>query len=249
MLKPKQQPTHPPLQAAAQPLPSRFNLLVWNLQKTATEQLSPEKLQQLIPVLSHTPIHLYALQEAVIQHPEHSYLNLPYAMSCNMQGKTQHYGVITASNYQMQCIEQFLTQRRELGLLTHKSALLTAHFLPDQTPLYLLNLHAMIFVPYVFFKKELQRLLSLISDLENPLIVAGDFNTWSQKRSQLLDDCLEQYQLQKAPIETPQHIKSIHHHPLDHIYYRGLNLIQAQALNVPQCSDHNPLIAQFVYPL
>ncbi len=247
MLKPQQQPAPLSTQNSSHPLPNRFNLLVWNLQKTPAEQLNPQRLQQFIPVLTHTPVHLYALQEAAIHQPEQGYLNLPYSMSCNIQGKRRSYGVVTASDYQMICVEQFLTQRRELGFLTHKSALLTAHFFADNQPLYLLNLHAMVFVPYFFFKKELRRLSNLIAGLQNPLIISGDFNTWNRKRSQLLHDCLGQFQLQQAPIETPQHIKSIYRHPLDHIYYRGLNLLQAQAFNVPQCSDHNPLLAQFEY--
>jgi len=244
MFKPQQTPqlpTHPASQLP--PLPNRFNLLVWNLQKTPANQLHLPQLQQQLPILTHTPIHIYVLQEAVL----HSYLNLPYAISCNIQTKHQSYGVLTASDYQMACIAQFLTQKRELGIFTHKSALLTAHFFTDQTPLYLLNLHAMIFVPYFIFKKELQRLAHLITDLSAPLIVSGDFNTWNRKRTQWLHDCLSQHHLKAAPIKNAQHIKSIQRYPLDHIYYRDLTLHQAQAFNVPQCSDHNPLIAQLEY--
>lgn len=245
MLKPHSHPNLPLPHAPK--LPESFNLLVWNLQKTPVEQLTTTHLHTYLPVLTHTPIHLYAFQEAKLSTPTNAYFNLPYFMSSNLQSKRYHYGVLTASAYQMTYSERLLTQKRELGLLTHKSALLTTHPLNHGQTLYLLNLHAMIFVPYFFIKKELQRITHLLKQIpkSEPLIVSGDFNTWSQKRHQLLSDTLAPLKLQAVPFDNAQHIKSIHHHPLDHIYYRHLQLNHAQAYAVPQCSDHNPLIAQF----
>lgn len=245
MLKPH---SHPNLLLPQSPqLPESFNLLVWNLQKTPVEQLTTAHLHSYLPVLTHTPIHLYAFQEAKLSNPAIAYFDLPYFMSSNIQSQRHHYGVLTASAYQMADAERLLTQKRELGLLTHKSALLTTHPLNNGQTLYLLNLHAMIFVPYFFIKKELQRITHLLKQIPEsaPLIVSGDFNTWSQKRNQLLHDTLTSLNLQAVPFENAQYIKSIHHHLLDHIYYRYLKLTHAQAYAVPQCSDHNPLIAQF----
>jgi endonuclease/exonuclease/phosphatase (EEP) superfamily protein YafD len=254
---PKHKPRAPSLQSndsawrQAAPLPSCFTLLVWNLQKTHAQTLKPSAFARLLETA--LPVHLFALQEArVNMKSKLGPFNAPFIMASNIQTRQNHFGVMTASRHPMTLQTRFLTQKREAVFATFKSALLSRHSIQTETgeaSLWLLNLHAMIFVPFFVFKKELQKLVEALKSLPSnaPLIVAGDFNTWSNRRQRHLDKILASLNLTKVPIENAHFIKSIKKHPLDHIYYRGLTLKKARAYNVPDISDHNPLYAEFCY--
>ncbi len=44
-----------------------------------------------------------------------------------------------------------------------------------------------------------------------------------------------------------QHIKAYRKQPLDFIFYRDLWLKEAQAINIREVSDHNPIYARFAF--
>jgi endonuclease/exonuclease/phosphatase (EEP) superfamily protein YafD len=51
--------------------------------------------------------------------------------------------------------------------------------------------------------------------------------------------------LQKAEITAPHHVKAVFSKPIDHIFYRGVTLIKAEAIDTKKVSDHNPIYATF----
>ncbi len=102
-------------------------------------------------------------------------------------------------------------------------------------------------------KKQLQRLLALLSQkvpADQPLIIAGDFNDWSGvlHRKLTCELCFrEAYsELHGAPAKTfPARAPVL---AMDRIYYRHLNLLDANVLSGPpwlRLSDHRPLYAAF----
>ena len=237
MLRPDLTPIAPP--APLHPLPAQFKVLVWNVHK-----LPFTRLNQCLPQ------HLYdlcLLQEAVLSthtatHPRH-----PWAMSPNLQHRQRYYGVLTSSRFGLRPMHQHLSRRRELRLFTHKSALLTQHILADGQPLRVLNLHLLLTAPRRTLYRELSLLAERVADYRGPLIIAGDFNSWSRPRLKLLQQWAERLSLHWP---TPQQAHHVRHHrqrPLDHLLYRGLELAAFYALDVP-CSDHNPLVAHFSRP-
>ncbi|WP_019557353.1 endonuclease/exonuclease/phosphatase family protein [Thiomicrorhabdus arctica] len=244
MLRPKTTPlsqhAHPSLNS--QKLPTHFTLITWNLQKIDFSHYINRPIEHL---LNLPTLHILSLQEAATHHLQQTFFNLPFVMASNIQTRRKHYGVMTASDYAITPYQQCLTRSRELGLATHKTALITQHPLQNGQILTLVNIHAINFVPNYIFKKELQMLWSHLSQTPGPLIVSGDFNTWNEARKTILNTAAEELDLTLAPLANPQAIKTLNRQPLDHVFYRGLHLTDSYALSVPSISDHNPLITTF----
>ena len=222
-----------------------ISLLCWNIQKRSMTKKFQHVFENL---LERHPSHIVAIQEVRLPHQGHMphlFKAFSHALSCNIVRNRECFGVMTLSRYPLLASEPYLSQMKEIGFATRKSAVLTKHLLPNGKTLALLNVHAINFVPYRLFERELERLsLLLAKSEERYLIVAGDFNTWSEKRQRLLCRLMRMHRLKKAKLQNASDIKSILGKPLDHIYYRGLRLEHALVIDTP-VSDHNPIHALF----
>lgn len=245
MYKPKLTPISVNPETQRNALPNCFTLLVWNLQKTDFSHYLHRPIEELIS----TPIpHLLSLQEAATQCSQTRFFNFPFVMAPNIQTSKSHFGVVTASAHQIKPYRQCLTQSREIGLATHKTALITHHPLNNGQVLIHVNIHAINFVRNQVFNQELQHLWSFLSHQSGPMIISGDFNTWNKTRLKVLQQATRKLNLKAVNFPDTQPIKTLLRQPLDHIFYRELNLKNALALNIPNISDHNPLIATFKTP-
>jgi endonuclease/exonuclease/phosphatase (EEP) superfamily protein YafD len=76
-----------------------------------------------------------------------------------------------------------------------------------------------------------------------PIILAGDFNTWSDARMNVVEQLAAGQGLQSV---TFQHKQPAWHfgHQVDHIYYRGLTPLHSHVTRV-ESSDHYPLTVIF----
>ncbi|WP_127471461.1 endonuclease/exonuclease/phosphatase family protein [Thiomicrorhabdus aquaedulcis] len=229
-------------------LPACFNVLTWNLHKIDFSHFTHRPIESLLPI---EPPHILSLQEATIIHSasaSHRFFDLPFVMAPNLQTAKRQAGVLTASSSFLRGQQQCLTQSRELGFLTHKTALITHHTLACGQNLIHVNIHAINFVSHRVFAHELQQLWNHLAHSTQALIISGDFNTWNPTRLKTLLNATQQLNLSQVAYPDTRPIKTLMRQPLDHIFYRGLQLTSAQALNVPSLSDHNPLIAQFCQP-
>ncbi|BBG66713.1 hypothetical protein NNO_2010 [Hydrogenimonas sp.] len=222
----------------------RFGFLCWNIQKRS---LSAEFQHTFSHLLKNYRCDLIALQEVKVAHaglPGH-FQDYHTALSCNFERNGHRFGVMTLSRLPIAQKTLFTTKVREAGIATRKSALLSRHTLHNGKRVALLNLHAINFVPYRLFAKELNRIRELIESVEEEsFIVAGDFNTWSAKRQRLLEKVTEKSNLVRLIPENSKDIKSILGRPLDHIYYRGLKALSSIVIDTT-VSDHNPIYARF----
>lgn len=228
-----------------EPLPDCFNLLVWNLHKVPLHTLTLQKFEALLSIPHRMPIHLLSLQEVSLPLNVNHFMNLNFAMAANLQTKKSISGVLTASSQTFKKRHALITQKKELGFATYKSILITEHPIANGEKLLHINVHAMVFVSFNFFYFEISRLHQKISEHQGPLIVSGDFNSWSRPRFKFLQNFFQQFNLNFVEFKAQQNIKKLGSNPLDQVYYRGLKLINASALNIKNISDHNPLIVQF----
>ncbi len=237
-------PKHSPLsnQLAEAKLPDPFSLICWNLHKEDFSTFHPRNIEQLLNI---EEMHILSLQEARINENQGTFFGLPFSMAPNIETPNNVYGALTASAYQHHTYHQFLTTSRELGFATHKPAIITQHPLNDGQILTHVNIHAINFVPHYVFKKELQLLIHKIEELEGPLIISGDFNTWNKARVTTLAKTVNKLGLTKVDYPDIRPIKTLNRQPLDHIFYRNLTLKNSRAITVPHISDHNPIIAEF----
>lgn len=226
-------------------LTNSFSLLCWNVHKEMGEKNFDQtfhKLQQ------HYNPNLILLQEAVLnplthkQFPHHK-----YGSAINISMKQKSFGVLTAGKCAFSELLALKTIHRELHMATKKTLLITSHPLENGYSLTVVNLHAINFVPTSIFIKEIDRLLPKLSHIDGPLIVAGDFNTWNTKRLLHMESFAHAIGLNQAKLDDAHHVKQLFSKPLDHLYYRELELLEAHAIDTKNVSDHNPIYASFKY--
>jgi len=93
------------------------------------------------------------------------------------------------------------------------------------------------------FKQQLEQVVALLENHQGPIIFAGDFNTWSLGRQELVERMTEDLQLTAVEL-IDDHRTSRFGRPLDIVFYRGLIVQRAQVLAVDS-SDHNPILVSF----
>ncbi|GHY80674.1 hypothetical protein VCSRO169_1785 [Vibrio cholerae] len=126
-----------------------------------------------------------------------------------------------------------------------KSAIYARYRLSDGQELVVVNLHAVNFTYGTQeYRQQLTALLDELRDFTGPVIVAGDFNSWSEARMALLSTQLASVGLQEVRFSPDNRTTFINGLPLDHVFYRGLQLEKAEA-PISDASDHNPLLVRF----
>ena len=224
-------------------LPKEFSLLVWNIHKENQQSAFQEKLTVL---LKQKPSDFILFQE--VKYPKRQpyvFDNYSYAIASNIETSKNIFGVLTAADVAFEKINSNLTTQRELGLATRKSLLITQHRLSNGELLHMVNLHAINFVSLKSFTLELEKIKRELLQYNGAMIIGGDFNNWSTKRVKVLEAFQKELTLEKADIDEYHHIKHIFSKPLDHIFYRGVTLIKAEAIDTKKISDHNPIYATF----
>lgn len=154
-------------------------------------------------------------------------------------------GVLTASDAAP--LRVHALEAREPLLRTDKSALLTEYRLAgSEQSLLVANVHAINFtVDTRAFRAQLAAVAELIAAHDGPAILSGDLNTWRDARRQIVQEFVAQLQLQEVAFDGPR--KQFGRFPLDHVYYRGLELLSSEVPAVGS-SDHNPLLVTFRHP-
>ena len=126
-----------------------------------------------------------------------------------------------------------------------KSVLITRHPFPSQgSSLWVVNVHSINFTPGTDrFRRQWDRLMEILASTEGPLIVAGDFNTWSQKRLDIVLRATRRNGL--APVIFKKDARTtVFGHAVDHVFYRGLTPVEAVVYEVSS-SDHHPMAVTF----
>lgn len=126
-----------------------------------------------------------------------------------------------------------------------KSGIFARYHLSNQQTLAVVNLHS---VNFAYGNDEYTRqLASLAKELQShrgPIIFAGDFNTWNPSRIAAVQTVFDELGLVSVNFTPDNRTQFINGLALDHIYYRGLTVLNASSL--PSAgSDHNPLFVQF----
>ncbi len=165
-------------------------------------------------------------------------------------------GVMTLSNIMPYKSSPVLIEEPVLG--TPKTTLLTKHRLNDDLDLLVINVHA-ILIGRDEFKKQLDLIKSRTreekKDHKGPVILAGDFNTFTEVTTALLEDVVIELGLKpvfddKNPDCIDSRVQSIMGHAYDHIYYSGLDVVSCGSIDLSEedtgeVSDHNPMTVVF----
>ena len=133
----------------------------------------------------------------------------------------------------------------EPWLRTPKATSVTLYPLENSdNTLLTINLHAVNFSFGVkTYREQLNNAVELIRGHKGPVIMGGDFNTWSNKRQRVLDSLASELELIAVPF-SPDHRTTQFGKLLDHVYVRELAWRHAETKQV-NTSDHNPLLVTF----
>ncbi|MDU8925409.1 endonuclease/exonuclease/phosphatase family protein [Pasteurellaceae bacterium LIM206] len=109
--------------------------------------------------------------------------------------------------------------------------------------LLVVNLHLVNFEFHpTSYRRQLEKVFSVIAQHTGPIILAGDFNSWRAARLELLDQLARTYGLQEVRFQPDYRLQFLAH-PLDHAFVRGLKVNQATTVKTAS-SDHNPLLLE-----
>ncbi len=159
---------------------------------------------------------------------------------------TMPTGVLTASKATPSAL--CATWDKEPILSLPKTAMTTEYRIKNRPDtLMLVNIHMVNFtLGTKSFANQLEKIEKIILQHRGPVILAGDFNTWSEARLTLLQNLTARTGLTQLSF-TADHRTQFFGKVLDHIYSRGLRIIETHTVE-SEYSDHNPLLATFAYP-
>ena len=152
-------------------------------------------------------------------------------------------GVMTASN--IQPVYTCALRISEPLIRIPKTALISRYQIAGSDKYLLVaNIHAINFsIGMESYAQQIKILTDNLAHHDGPIIVAGDFNTWSDARMQSVNDMVSALFLNGLAY-TNHNRTSIMGNAIDHVFYRGLIPTNYEVKQVTS-SDHNPITATF----
>jgi len=109
------------------------------------------------------------------------------------------------------------------------------------------NIHSINFtLGTEVYSAQIDALKAAIIQHQGPVIVAGDFNSWSDGRKEIIDRMVADLSLKAVTYKSKNRI-TIFGNEIDHVFYRGLDSVASEARQVTS-SDHNPIKVTFRVP-
>jgi endonuclease/exonuclease/phosphatase (EEP) superfamily protein YafD len=148
-------------------------------------------------------------------------------------------GVVTASK--IPPLTQCSFENIEPWIRSPKATNVTQYSLGDRdATLLVVNLHLINFTVGVSdMEAQLNEALRVIEGHQGPVIVSGDFNTWSRSREKTVAVALARLRLTAVGFQTDLR-KRVFGRALDHVYVRGIEIVDGTSHAV-RSSDHNPI--------
>lgn len=109
--------------------------------------------------------------------------------------------------------------------------------------LLLVNVHLINFeINPTAYEAQLRTLMQLVSQHQGPLVLSGDFNSWNGYRAQIIRKVINEFGLEEVSFAQDHRLRFLGN-PLDHIFVRGLNVLNATT-EPTESSDHAPLLLE-----
>ena len=113
--------------------------------------------------------------------------------------------------------------------------------LPNRQALLLVNVHLINFeINPTAYEEQLRTLMQLVSQHQGPLVLSGDFNSWNGYRMRIIRDLIKEFGLIEVSFAQDHRLRFLGN-PLDHVFVRGLNVLNATT-EPTESSDHAPLL-------
>ena len=187
---------------------------------------------------------LLLLQEAVLSPPLREILafeHLRFTMASSFLYEDIDIGVLSAARVTpvAVCTERVV----EPWLRIPKSATVSWFALSGTSQtLAVVNVHAINFsLSVAGYRAQFESLVGVLRHHDGPILFAGDLNTWTDERLEVVREATAALELSEIPFAEDRRSRFLGHQ-LDHLLVRGLEVVSATAITV-ESSDHNPVLA------
>ncbi|MEP6942368.1 MAG: endonuclease/exonuclease/phosphatase family protein [Betaproteobacteria bacterium] len=215
-----------------------FRVLTWNIHKQGDTGWE----RDLADFASGSDVVL--LQETALDPTLHRIVDdagLRWVLASSFLYQETDIGVLTATRRApvASCTQRVV----EPILRIPKSAVITwLRIAGSRQTLAIVNVHAINFELMVYgYRAQIEALADAVAGHEGPIILAGDFNTWSDARERVLAETAARLGLVEIEPADDRRTRFLGRH-VDHMFVRGLEVVSAQAIAVTS-SDHNPMAA------
>ncbi len=220
--------------------PERISLLNWNIYKGQREDWASDfrRYAYRHDVVTIQEAHLGEELRSMLD-DEHRY----WTMNRAFDYKDKATGVMTASR--VKPVHSCGQNTVEPLIRFPKTSLISYYPIAGvRESLLVANIHGINFTLGVdAYTRQIEKLYDVISLHDGPVILAGDFNTWSDGRMQIVMNLAERLGLESLDY-TNHNRTSVFGNALDHVFYRGLDPVEHDTWNVTS-SDHNPTRVSF----
>jgi len=220
----------------------RLRLASWHLHKGSDEGWQAD----LTRYVGENDIVL--LQEAVLNTPVREVLEragYSWRMAGAFAYNGEERGVLVAAR--VQPIQVCTLRAFEPLAQLPKSAMVARFRVADGRVFAVANLHGINFtLGLEAFRRQLDEVAAVLSHHDGPAVLAGDFNTWSEERHNVLNEIAGRLGMNPVNLVPDGRRRTFGRH-LDHLFVRGLRVLNAHAPEV-KSSDHNPIFATLAAP-
>ena len=244
---------------------SSSHFICWNVHKASDETFTKDvgKLLEDVPKENGLILCMQEVRSTtfdLIKGLHREEVSGHYAPSWRFPFAKKSTGVLTIGNQPLpeSGVLPIRAPRRELYVASPKVSLSSEVPLADGRELQIVNCHGLNFVPFSVLPKQLDKIFASLKDTESPAIVCGDFNVWSERRLELLNQRAADVGLVEA------HPRGVEHSPapkwlrwmhrfngfdpeirFDRIYTRGLEVLDCYSHTESESSDHLPLVLSY----
>lgn len=228
--------------------PNEFKLTVWNMYKGKNESWASDfdNLMHESDILLGQEFKLKGEMKDRFVNPYEQEVILATSFVSWRKYKT---GVTNISKYPTVQITPLRSKVREPFIRTPKLSLASSYRLEDGRDITFINIHAINFVRKKKLEKQLKQVMRYIQTLSGPVIFAGDFNTNSKKKIRMMRKLLTSQGFTEANFVGPDDRMKWLGNKLDYIWYRGVELVEAEVLGHIEGADHKPMQATFRVPI
>ncbi len=220
--------------------PDSISILNWNIFKEQRQNWEVDLL-----LLSHEK-DIILLQEAALTEELLEVLqqrNLYWNLNSGFKYKGIDTGVLVAST--VQSLDSCGLRHSEPFISVPKTILVSRYAIIDSPQeLLVANIHGInISLGTSAYQEQLSGLEKVLKKHDGPIILAGDFNNWSEERTDIMMGLAEKLSLQVLTFDEGGRTLFLGD-PVDQILYRGLEPL-SQAVYPVTSSDHNPISVTF----
>lgn len=220
--------------------PESIAIFDWNIYKGSLEGWDSDflRLSDGIDIVLLQEASLDERMEAVLQQQ-----NLHWSLNNAFFYQGNETGVLLASA--VPPIANCGQRTREPIIGIPKTILIARYAIKNsEKELLVANIHGInITLGTGSYQKQFDELETILRKHDGPLIVAGDFNNWSDARTTIMMNLANRLFLQKIAFADELRTTFLGG-PVDQILYRGLNPLNSQ-VHLVDSSDHRPISVRF----